>query len=359
MKKLIPFLLLALLLASPAFAAGSMYCDGGTNCTLISTASHASPTTLTLPNATDTLVDLVGTQTLNNKIVGLQSGTVTGPGLNFSSSTNSGLYYANSDVSITVGGVQTLQLQTYAVGVNYIGMQPGATGVFPSIQALGSDTNVGLTFTTKGTGQFYFNGDGATQFLIATTPSAVNYIQAIGNTATNPPYFAAAGSDTNIAISLFPKGNGSVAINGGGGNAGVILDLNAATSSMLFPIGTTGQEPTGINGMMRYNSTLSLFEGYINSMWSQFLSGSRGTPTCGAGCASITSLSTDARGSATTGSAVTTIVINFSTTLSSVPFCLGDDGGTVSVGVTNTNAAITFTALTALTGAKLTWHCIQ
>lgn len=50
--------------------------------------------------------------------------------------------------------------------------------------------------------------------------------------------------------------------------AGAALDLGTNTSSLLLPVGTTGQRPgTGVNGMMRYNSTLTTVEGYLNGGW--------------------------------------------------------------------------------------------
>ena len=40
------------------------------------------------------------------------------------------------------------------------------------------------------------------------------------------------------------------------------------TGGMLIPVGTTVQRPgTALAGMIRYNSTLSLFEGYTGSSW--------------------------------------------------------------------------------------------
>lgn len=46
---------------------------------------------------------------------------------------------------------------------------------------------------------------------------------------------------------------------------GVALDIGSNTNSMLLPIGTTGQRPTGVAGMLRYNSTNSIPEFYTTS----------------------------------------------------------------------------------------------
>lgn len=49
--------------------------------------------------------------------------------------------------------------------------------------------------------------------------------------------------------------------------AGTALDLGTNTNSMLLPVGTTAQRPTGVNGMIRYNSTTPGFEGFANGAW--------------------------------------------------------------------------------------------
>jgi hypothetical protein len=45
------------------------------------------------------------------------------------------------------------------------------------------------------------------------------------------------------------------------------------TASITMPIGATGQRPTGVNGMFRYNTDLALFEGFINGSWQVIAAG--------------------------------------------------------------------------------------
>lgn len=49
------------------------------------------------------------------------------------------------------------------------------------------------------------------------------------------------------------------------------FDASAMTDAMLIPQGTTGQRPSGANGMFRFNTTIGEFEGYSASLggWSQ------------------------------------------------------------------------------------------
>lgn len=47
-------------------------------------------------------------------------------------------------------------------------------------------------------------------------------------------------------------------------------DQNAnftSTGAITLPVGTTAQRPTGVNGMMRYNSNTSKIEVFIASAW--------------------------------------------------------------------------------------------
>ena len=96
--------------------------------------------------------------------------------------------------------------------VNYVQVTGATTGGNPSIQTAGSDANRGLSISSKGTSAVgIYSGAGTyLQFQVVGTNSAVNYLQAIGTTAGNSPSLAVAGSDTNIDLTLTPKGTGRV-----------------------------------------------------------------------------------------------------------------------------------------------------
>jgi hypothetical protein len=154
---------------------------------------------------------------------------------------------------------------------NYIDVSGGATTVAPVISSQGSDTNISLGLQSKGTGSvnlrtntgtqlqvqdatgltvdrpwlvrggqvfalasvitgyaprfqassdesFAFNTNsgtsgavgGSTQFQIAHTASAVNYVQVTGAATGGDPIVSAQGSDTNIDLALQPKGTGAL-----------------------------------------------------------------------------------------------------------------------------------------------------
>jgi hypothetical protein len=74
----------------------------------------------------------------------------------------------------------------------------------------GTDTNVGFILTTKGTGNFFFNTGGGTQAFISDATSAVNYLSFVGAATGVGPSIGVAGSDTNINLKLTPKGTGTL-----------------------------------------------------------------------------------------------------------------------------------------------------
>ena len=96
-----------------------------------------------------------------------------------------------------------------------------------------------------------FTGTGAfnaanTVYLDATTADL-----AIGTTTANSVHFVVNSSTTD-----------SITINGSTG-----LVSFPGTGAVTLPVGTTAQEPTGVSGMLRFNSTTSSFEGYNGTSW--------------------------------------------------------------------------------------------
>ena len=106
-------------------------------------------------------------------------------------------------------GSESLRVTPVASAANYWVAQGAVATGQPSLQPSGSDTNIGTSFQTKGTGShaFYTNGLGSINFVVAHTASAVNYITVFGAPTGSGGYFQAAGSDTNIPLVYSSKGN--------------------------------------------------------------------------------------------------------------------------------------------------------
>jgi hypothetical protein len=119
---------------------------------------------------------------------------------------------APSPISNGGGGSTQMTIAHTASAVNYVQVTGATTGNGPVVSSQGSDANVGFTLTTKGTGAFLFatGSNSYRQFQINDTTNAVNNIIASGAIAGSAPSFSVRGSDTNIDLTLTPKGTGNV-----------------------------------------------------------------------------------------------------------------------------------------------------
>ena len=113
--------------------------------------------------------------------------------------------------TFTSGGGTILALTDTASAVNYAQIYPAATGAGPSITWTGADATVVGTYNTKGAGAHLFYTNSNPQFRIADAASSVNYIQATGSATGNRPSLTASGTDTNIDMALYSKGTGGIA----------------------------------------------------------------------------------------------------------------------------------------------------
>ena len=72
------------------------------------------------------------------------------------------------------------------------------------------------------------------------------------------------GSSGNISERMFIDNNGNVGI----GITNPITSLHiSGTDALILPVGENSDRPTGVNGMIRYNSESDTFEGYSESSW--------------------------------------------------------------------------------------------
>jgi hypothetical protein len=82
----------------------------------------------------------------------------------------------------------------------------------PRLAVDGTGTNIAAQFATKNSGAFQFLTNGTREQLrITDTASAVNYVQVTGaTTASKVVAISAQGSDTDVTLSLSPKGAGTI-----------------------------------------------------------------------------------------------------------------------------------------------------
>jgi hypothetical protein len=120
-----------------------------------------------------------------------------------------GLYFSTNGASSN----NQLRVTHTASAVNYVNITGAATAGLPQISAQGSDTNINILYTTKGTGEHRFSTAASTsaiQFRVRHINSAANYCAVIGAPAGSTPEYQTLGTDTNIDLTLTPKGTGNV-----------------------------------------------------------------------------------------------------------------------------------------------------
>lgn len=159
---------------------------------------------------------------------------------------------SNSGLSQLIDSNESLVVRTVAgvSPVNYLSMGNAATGSQPIVSSVGTDTNIGLKLTTKGSGTLSLNStkvqltqdepivdsSGNNYLSFSKTSSAVNSLTVTNASSTNPPVLSSTGSDTNIGLKLSPKGTGGILA-----NAPVsIVDPGSGFTSTLIPATLTG-----------------------------------------------------------------------------------------------------------------------
>ncbi len=109
---------------------------------------------------------------------------------------------------------------------------------------------------------------GTTGLIGIGTTAEVNAFGVNGAVAIGAGYVGADVAPTNGLLV-----QGAVGVGTTSPQTGVALDLGTNTNSLLIPTGTSGARPTGIAGMVRYNTTIPSVEAYYNGEWNPLGSG--------------------------------------------------------------------------------------
>ena len=236
--------------------------DGAGNLSFVS-SSAVAPTLqqVTTAGATTTAsVTLGGTVTLGNNSATYV--TITGGSASqapsISSASNSpaqtvSLFLGTQNNGSVVVGNQLLAASSVYVGsstINALQISGAATGQTPNITTTGSDTNVSMSLTTKGTGT-----------VILGNYSAYTGVSIVGG-STTAAQIAAIGVSSNVDLVLAPKGTGSVYLIGNTLLSGVVanqpnLYVADGPGSTVLGTGAQGQLLTsaGPSGGAPYWST--------------------------------------------------------------------------------------------------------
>jgi len=156
------------------------------------------------------------------------SSTGSATGMNFVTRGASGFNFSTNTSASTV----QLAVSHTASAVNYVQVTGAATGSGPIISAQGSDADVRLNLTSKGTNSIDIltNSASQRQFRFFHTASAINYLQAQGSITGNGLQFSAQGSDTNISQVFQSKGTGAIDL--AAGSSGVNISNGGTVTAI-------------------------------------------------------------------------------------------------------------------------------
>jgi hypothetical protein len=191
----------------------------GTSGQVLTSGGSAAPPTWTTP-ATGTVTSVAGTGTVNGLTL---TGTVTSSG------------------SLTLGG--TLDLSSPPA----IGSTAAAAGSFTTLNSSGATRLGGLS--------------GNQSLQINNVASAVNYLQAVGAIATAAPALSAQGTDTNINVLVSPKGTGGLQF------TGPLLPNNlAGTSGQVLTSAGAGAVPTWTTASGQTGPAFSAYQTTVQTL---------------------------------------------------------------------------------------------
>ena len=144
-------------------------------------------------------------------------------------------------------GIMFVAAQPGGTVANFLQLFSSATGTAPKIQAAGSDTNIGISILGKGANGVVLGNDNGTLASHAQGAGStqVNYVQTISAAAGAGVSVAAKGSDTNVGLSLLAQGQNGVVLGNTNGTVGVFAQ-GAGTTQVNYWQFVSAQAGSGL-----------------------------------------------------------------------------------------------------------------
>jgi len=179
---------------------------------------------------------------------------------------NSRYFSTDGNFSLTDGGAQSyyrLNLTGIVGDLTTIG-----TGV---VVKDASDNLVARTLSTSGGGISVTNGSGVSG---NPTFALTGISSAIANIGVATGLLSIQSGTTATAVTILGTSNQITVANGSGsGNPTISITDNpilSGTGAVTLPKGTNAQQPAGVEGQLRFNTSTSTFDGYSAGAWRQF-----------------------------------------------------------------------------------------
>lgn len=182
---------------------------------------------------------------------------------------NSRYMAVGSGLSLTDGGAQS----TYSIGL--IGAISTINALSNGVLVKSGSTVISRSIAVSGSGLSVTNGTGVSgDPTIALTGNVLTLASASGTGLVGIN-----GSSSLSILTIVGTANQISVTNGNGASGSPTIGIASnpvipGSASLTVPIGATSARPSGVNGMIRYNTDTALFEGFVNGTWSSFASGS-------------------------------------------------------------------------------------
>ena len=163
-------------------------------------------------------------------------------------------------------------------------LETALTGI---VAKTGSTTVVARTLTASGLGLSITDGNGVSG---NPTFALTGQVAGLAN-LTGPGMVSVGGGSVNARVLQGTASEISVANGDGSSNPTIGLALNPVipgTAGLGIPIGTTAERGVGADGKIRYNSDLSVYEGYSAGNWIEFLTPGSSVTSFSAGTTGLT-----------------------------------------------------------------------
>ena len=158
-----------------------------------------------------------------------------------------------------------------------LSMFNSAAATTPAYEDFYKDRAGAIVNSGDGIGRIRFMGyDGAGYITAAQIDGLVDGTPGTNDMPGRLVFYTTADGAASASERMRINSAGNVGI---GTNSPTVKLAISATDAVLIPAGTTGQQPTGAAGMLRFNTTNTSFEGYNGTAWGSIGGGATGGGT--------------------------------------------------------------------------------